>query len=197
MARMPDDATYEEPALFGRTPAKKPSVGGRVTFTDGDTDRAGTVWSRGPQPASVWVVDDHGDPAVVKVPADGSPPYALECYSPQWCRDTVARCENLRRAARLVPVVDRTYRDFMDETRTVRTYHADPACADAAGKAADPDEQPRPAFDAIAQLLGTAPTRRELPLCRRCVYLIPETPCPNQQPSGSTTTTTRSAPTTA
>lgn len=152
--------------------------GDRIEYQEtGDGDyrvRTGEVWSDGPVPSSVWVIPDGGPCAVaVRVPTRaqeqrGDRPRAMPEYPAAWQRDTVRRCDNVRRS----DAVYLTRRPIGRCGSTV-TYecvqHVGPDCPSAVSL--ERDASPYSVGDLIDILLLRRNHHASVKLCQRCVYL--------------------------
>lgn len=140
---------------------------------------SGVVWSAGPVPSSLWVQPDGmpGEVVAVKV-TRGKPGYQLPRYPAGWARDAVRRAENVRRHGHLYATVEQVTESWSwswscGRSTSYRTlcWHADPACADAAGRERDTDAGIRPWREVVAILTGERTPATDPRFCRRCVYL--------------------------
>lgn len=166
--------------------------GGRLAFVErlggNDVERVGVVWSEGSVPSSVWVLPDD-DPervVLVKLPTklraerDGRRAKLVASHRLNWQRDVIRRCDAVYRAGGVFGVVDRMVYYPSEGHGPVVSWHADPACPEAANKARyEPSDKmkergarpTRPAREIILILLGQT-YQGGGHLCPRCVFLI-------------------------
>lgn len=98
--------------------------------------REGVIWSDGPRPHSVWVLPDDAptEPvAVTTSPRGGGLPDVLPGLSPEWQRDTMRRCENVRRHGGVFAVNQQRATHSRDQW--VIVWHTWADCPFAIGKA--------------------------------------------------------------
>lgn len=159
--------------------------GAPIHYCDDNGGHDGTVWSAGPVPSTLWVLpaDDPDGPVAVKVsrPKVGEPTArTLPGYPPSWQRDTVRRCDAVRRAGgvfQLATLVKPMPWELSREPRRVAcgTYHID-GCP-----LVDKDtervyvRQCTAGRDGVAWavdiLLRTLPVSVLPDFCRTCIYL--------------------------
>jgi hypothetical protein len=136
-------------------------------------DRAGTIWSDGPLPKSVWAQPNDapaGDMALVMLRTMTEHP----AYPPSWQHDTIRRCEHLRASGGI-------FAEFRTETRNTYgkgnadypytvAYHCDRDCPEIRYETRECDDF-EPRTGDVIRLLLSAEARGRSDLCRRCIYL--------------------------
>lgn len=139
----------------------------------------GVIWSGGPVPGSVWAQLPDGSMQALKIPsaqraAAGEGPVELHQFPVTWQRDTIRRCENLRRCAGVVAEV-RTEQEYrygrgnVPRERLVM-YHADAQCQEIEHETR-PATCYEPSVRDLVDLMLSADARGRSDLCRRCIYL--------------------------
>lgn len=180
-------ATYEPARRTERaTVLKDPNaLGEPITFErrldNGEREtRTGVIWSTALVSSEVWVLpgDDPTGPVAVRLPTGQRARYhpnpeEIAGYPATWQRDTIRRCDNLRRAGEVYGVVDREDPRY---SLTEVTWHADRDCPDAAGKKPHTDlagnTRVVPAGVVVDLMLSQRINQSYLArCCTRCVYL--------------------------
>lgn len=177
-----------QPAMIRLRPRKPPAQrdyapnpadpGQRVTWTRSvgyatTETRTGTIWSAGPLPMSVWAQPDgaeHGAMAMVMLRSMTEHP----SYPVTWQRDTVRRCEHLRRSKGMVAeYVTRSRYEYGKgnvEYRDTVAYHSSRDCLEIRHETRDCWDW-EPTIASTIRMLLDATARGRSDLCRRCVYL--------------------------
>jgi hypothetical protein len=165
------------PAQRAYTP-KATDPGQPITWTrsvdyTSTVTRTGTVWSVGALPSSVWVQpDDAPSGAMALVMLRSMTEHAS--YPVTWQRDTVRRCEHLRRSKGMfAEYVTRTRYEYGRgnvEYRDTVAYHCDRDCQEINHETRDCWDW-EPSVGSTIRMLLDATARGRSDLCRRCVYL--------------------------
>lgn len=152
------------------------------------TAMAGVIWSDGPEAHSVWarcVWARCADGAMValKMPANRNAllaaalsPSEMTAYGDTWWRDAVRRAEHVRSFGSVFAAVDSVRTSGYGRSARAEeavTWHCDPSCPDAAGKALSETAgyYGYGLWDVVDKLTGRTKSSGNEPFCARCIYL--------------------------
>jgi hypothetical protein len=141
-------------------------------------DMAGVIWSAGPEAHSAWARCSDGSMVALKLPAAGrsDEPMEIRAYDDAWWRLAVRRAEHVRSFGSVFAAVDSVRTSGYGRSARAEeavTWHCDPSCPDAVGKALSETAgyYGYGLWDVVDKLTGRTKSSGNEPFCARCIYL--------------------------